>query len=94
MIRHIDRTKCDSCALRLRDTCPVGDSCFQDVIRLDSERRPHIAYAADCCACHRGYYYACQEDCPLGAVEVSSKEAMPPSIMESMGRTLTAHHEA
>lgn len=72
MIRSIDRAKCETCGLRLKDTCPIMESCFQDVIRLDHERTPHIAYPADCCGCHN-YYFACQIDCPLGAVVVSAK---------------------
>lgn len=70
MIKKIDRAKCDVCETRLRDTCPIMESCFKDVIRLDADKRPFIAYKGDCCNCHR-YYYACQIDCPLDAVTVS-----------------------
>lgn len=83
MIKNIDKSKCDICRLRLEDTCPIMESCFQDVIRLDSEKRPYIAYAGDCCGCHCDYYFACQVECPLGAVEVSVKRPMPVSVMES-----------
>lgn len=70
MIKKIDRSKCDICELRIKDTCPIMESCFQDVIRLDEERRPYIKYGRDCCTCWL-YWKACQADCPLGAVEVS-----------------------
>lgn len=72
MIRKIDKAKCAVCELRLKNTCPVAESCFQDVIRLDEERRPYIKYAEDCCNCYI-YWFACQADCPLGAIEVSAK---------------------
>lgn len=71
MIKKIDGSKCAVCELRIKDTCPVQESCFQDVIRLDEERKPHIKYAKDCCNCHT-YWFACQDDCPYGAVEVSA----------------------
>lgn len=71
MIGKIDRNKCDICELRIKDTCPIMESCFQDVIRLDEERRPYIKYPQHCCTCWI-YWQACQADCPLGAVQVSS----------------------
>ena len=69
-IEKIDHTKCEVCKVRMEQGCPLARSCFQDVIRLDEGGKPYIAYPDDCNGCYR-YYYACQVDCPYGAVEVS-----------------------
>lgn len=69
-IEKIDHAKCEVCELRQAKGCPLSDSCYQDVIRLDDEGSPYIAYPEDCCGCH-GYYFACEVDCPYEAVEVS-----------------------
>ena len=66
-ITSIDRSFCNKCYLRQTEKCPVADSCSVDVIRLDSEGKPYIAYREDCHNC-----FLCSRDCPLGAVNVSA----------------------
>lgn len=75
-IKKIDYAKCEVCELRIKDTCPIMESCFQAVIKLDEEKKPHIAYPKDCIGCYR-YYFACQEDCPYDAVTVSADFRFP-----------------
>jgi NAD-dependent dihydropyrimidine dehydrogenase PreA subunit len=65
-IKGINKEKCKSCKLRISG-CPVMDSCHMDVIRLEREGYPSIAYASDCDSC-----FACEMECPLAAVEVSA----------------------
>ncbi len=67
VIKSINWEICNDCKLRQENRCPVADSCSLDVIRLDDEGKPHIAYAEDCHNC-----FLCSRDCPLEAVEVSS----------------------
>ena len=74
VIKSINWNICNGCGLRQGKNCPVADSCSLDVIRLDDEGTPRIAYAQDCHNC-----FLCSRDCPLGAVEVSS---MIPSLMK------------
>ncbi|MBI2955555.1 MAG: [Fe-S]-binding protein [Chloroflexi bacterium] len=63
---------CDKCKLREKKGCPTAESCSVDVIRLDAEGKPYIAYPEDCHIC-----FLCSRDCPMGAVEVSG---MIPSL--------------
>ncbi|MBI4334493.1 MAG: hypothetical protein HY673_24825 [Chloroflexi bacterium] len=76
MIKSIDKTKCQACPLRAPGRCPVVEDCFQDVIRLDREGYPYIKYRRNCCNCHALYWFACQQDCPSQAVEVSTRASL------------------
>ena len=67
-IKKIARDICKSCS----KGCPIMESCPTDVIRLDNEGLPYIAYADDCMSC-----FLCRIDCPDGAVEVGALVPLP-----------------
>lgn len=71
-IETIDKTKCQSCSLRVALNCPAIEACHTDVLRLDKEGFPYIAYARDCDSC-----FFCELDCPEGAIKVSAKIPLP-----------------
>jgi NAD-dependent dihydropyrimidine dehydrogenase PreA subunit len=71
-VRNFAKDTCESCGLRINDGCPVMDSCHMDVIRLDGEGFPSIAYSNDCDSC-----FLCELDCPNGAVTVSAEVSLP-----------------
>ncbi len=71
-IKRIERNACESCSIAASGECPVVESCPTDVIRLDEQRLPYIAYPDDCMSC-----FLCQLDCPQGTVEVSAVVPMP-----------------
>ena len=71
-IKEFDKDKCVSCSLRAGDGCPVMESCHTDVIRLDEEGFPYVAYPKDCDSC-----FLCTLDCPEDAVEVSAEIPLP-----------------
>ena len=67
-IKSIDKDTCEPCRLRTGEGCPVVESCPTDVIRLDKQDKPYIAYPDDCDSC-----FLCQLDCLNGAVKVSAE---------------------
>ena len=71
-IKEISRGICEYCSLRAGEGCPIMESCPTDVIRLDEDGMPYIAYPDDCDSC-----FLCQIDCPIGAVKVSAEIALP-----------------
>lgn len=71
-VKRINKDLCNDCELRKEKGCPVADSCSVDVIRLDEEGKPFVAYPGDCHSC-----FLCERDCPLGAIEVSAEIPLP-----------------
>lgn len=71
-IKEIARHLCETCSMRMGSGCPIMDSCATDVIRVDEEGAPYIAYPYDCHSC-----FFCQVDCPNGAVTVCAEIPMP-----------------
>lgn len=63
MIERIDAEKCIGCG-----TCIA--SCSLDVLRLDENQKAAIMYREDCMTC-----YACERDCPEGAIYVGPERA-------------------
>ena len=71
-IKRIAKDACETCQLLKASGCPVMESCPTDVIRLDKEGFPYVAYLDDCMSC-----FLCEIDCPEGAVKVSAEVPLP-----------------
>lgn len=70
-IERIDHELCNGCGICV-------NSCGEDVIRLDENKKAVIMYPDDCCCC-----MYCEEDCPQHAIYVSPVKNQP--LMVSWG---------
>jgi NAD-dependent dihydropyrimidine dehydrogenase PreA subunit len=65
-VEKINRHKC-------RGGCSICiDSCWLDVLRLDSKSKAYIAYPDECDSC-----FWCTMSCPAEAISVSAGDTLP-----------------